>query len=327
MMMARFLCLCLTVLLLPLGAHAYGVGTPIATDSRIKTFVYNENDVYRLLTHYGYQLNIEFGNKEEIETISVGDRTGWQIIPAGQRLFVRGMEDKAHTNMTVVTNRHAYQFDLYSSPPGEQGWDELVYVVRFYYPEDQDIQTAAMGGGFGGGMAMGAPPYGGYVAPPSPMYYPPVQPPYNPAAYGAVPYGSSPVSMMTSPPMMDPYGGGDIPSQAALQPAPMLQSQPSQGYGMAPPAPPPAAPNYNYSFTGEQSILPTQMYDDGQRTTLVFAANQMTPQISVVTPAGKEQVAAMNVTGQTVTLEGIFARMVLRVGGSHACIYNENLAK
>jgi type IV secretion system protein VirB9 len=109
----------------------------VVTDSRIKTFVYNENDVYNVLTHYGYQSNIEFGRNEEVQTISVGDRVAWQIIPAGRRLFVKAMEENAHTNMTVVTNKRAYQFDLASSGqvplhPSE----ELVYVVRFYYPDE-----------------------------------------------------------------------------------------------------------------------------------------------------------------------------------------------
>lgn len=112
--------------------------TPIVSDSRIKTFVYNENDVFSVLTHYGYQSNIEFGKHEVIQTVSVGDRVAWQIVPAGQRLFIKALEEKAHTNMTVVTNKRAYQFDLRSS--GRQPLhpsEELVYVVRFFYPEMQ----------------------------------------------------------------------------------------------------------------------------------------------------------------------------------------------
>jgi len=115
-------------------------GAPIVTDSRIKTFVYNENDVFNVLTHYGYQSNVEFGRNEEVQTISVGDRVAWQIVPSGRRLFIRAMEENAHTNMTVVTNKRAYQFDLQASgdaplTPSE----ELVYVIRFFYPDEQAI--------------------------------------------------------------------------------------------------------------------------------------------------------------------------------------------
>jgi type IV secretion system protein VirB9 len=110
---------------------------PITTDSRIKTLVFNPNEVFTITTHYGYQSNIEFGPKEVIDTISVGDRIGWQITPAGRRLFIRAQEENAHTNMTVITNLRAYQFDLRSSAADAVfGSEELTYVVRFFYPED-----------------------------------------------------------------------------------------------------------------------------------------------------------------------------------------------
>lgn len=143
----RVMMLTVLMAIISSSALAFVTGTPVPTDSRIKTFVYNANDVYRVLTHYGYQMNIEFGDDEEIETVSVGERAGWQITPTEDRLFVRAMEDKAHTNMTVITNKRTYQFDLYSSQPGQQGWDELVYVVRFYYPENirPNHQFAARG--------------------------------------------------------------------------------------------------------------------------------------------------------------------------------------
>lgn len=281
---------CGMAFIFPVCAHAFGGGTPIATDSRIKTFVYNENDVYRLLTHYGYQLNIEFGNKEEIETISVGDRTGWQIIPAGQRLFIRAMEDKAHTNMTVVTNRHAYQFDLYSAPPGQQGWDELVYVVRFYYPMDERM------GGTGGGMpAMAAMP-------------------------ASMPMGGGYAAAAPMPPMNQGYPPSQQPMMQAPMPSPMIQTpmqQPAMmgGGGMA-------QSNYAYSFNGEQAIVPGQMYDDGRQTYLVFSPNQMVPQVSGVM-GGREQGVAASTQGSTVIVQGVYPQLVLRFGNSQACIFNE----
>lgn len=110
---------------------------PVITDSRVKTLVYNENDVYSLLTHYGYQSNIEFHPKERIQTVVLGDRVNWQVIPSGRRLFIRPQEENLHTNMTVVTSERSYQFDLRSNGGGAlKGDEELVYVVRFYYPQE-----------------------------------------------------------------------------------------------------------------------------------------------------------------------------------------------
>ncbi len=126
----------LGALMVPALSHA---SQPVVTDSRIKTFVYNEYDVYNIYTLYGYQTSLEFGHDEEIVTISVGDRISWQIVPVGYRLFIRPMEEDAHTNMTVITTERAYQFDLSSSKSSKlQPNEELSYVVRFYYPDEDE---------------------------------------------------------------------------------------------------------------------------------------------------------------------------------------------
>ena len=125
------------LILFPFYSFGADIPLPVATDSRIKTFVYSENDVFNVVTHYGYQSNIEFGNQEEIETISVGDRVPFQIVPAGRRLFIRALAANARTNMTVITNKHAYQFDVASVPAPLMPNEELVYVIRFFYPGDK----------------------------------------------------------------------------------------------------------------------------------------------------------------------------------------------
>lgn len=123
-------------------ALAADISQPVVSDSRVKTFVYNENEVYPVLTQYGYQTNIEFGRGEEVQTISVGDRVAWQIIPAGRRLFIQTLSDNAETNLTVVTDRRAYQFDLRSTGHSRGNEDRLVYVARFYYPDEDWDQPA-----------------------------------------------------------------------------------------------------------------------------------------------------------------------------------------
>lgn len=108
---------------------------PITTDSRIKTLVYNVNEIHQLKFHYGYQSYIEFAEGEKIETISVGEPFAWKLTPMGQRLFVRALEISAHTNMTLITNKRTYHFDIKSGEYDGKIDEELVYVVRFYYPE------------------------------------------------------------------------------------------------------------------------------------------------------------------------------------------------
>lgn len=108
---------------------------PITTDSRVKTYIYNENEVYKITIYYGYQTSIEFGKGEEVATISMGDSYAWKLNPIGNRLFIKPLEDDMHTNMTIITNKRAYQFDLFSQKVDANLNKELVYVMRFYYPD------------------------------------------------------------------------------------------------------------------------------------------------------------------------------------------------
>lgn len=108
---------------------------PITTDSRIRTLVYNPNEVYELKFFYNYQSFIEFAEDEEIEMISIGEAFAWRLTPAGKRLFIRPLEISAHTNMTIITNKRTYHFDIRSSEYTGKADEDLVYTVRFFYPQ------------------------------------------------------------------------------------------------------------------------------------------------------------------------------------------------
>lgn len=244
MNMKTILSFFLGVILLPALALAY---QPVVTDSRIKTFVYNEYDVYNIYTQYGYQTNIEFAYDEEIVTVSVGDRIGWQIVPVGQRLFIRPMEEDSHTNMTVITSERAYQFDLSSSKdkalrPNE----ELSYVVRFYYPEEDDRLRFA----------------------------PPVQP-----------------QQMVE----------------AVQP-------PELSY------------NYAYTYTGQDTLAPLKIYDNGQQTFLEMPAG-LEPSVFAVGQDGKEYPArATRGQNNQLVVDAVSSKIILRYSESDfVSIYNEGI--
>ena len=132
----------LTIIFL-FSANMASADEPITTDNRIKTYLYNENEIYPLVIFYGYQTSIEFGHGEEVVTISMGDSYSWQITPVGRRLFIKPMEDNMHTNMTILTNKRAYQFDLFSKKVDGELNKELVYVMRFYYPETKQDSSAS----------------------------------------------------------------------------------------------------------------------------------------------------------------------------------------
>lgn len=109
--------------------------TPLTTDSRIRTLVYNPNEVYELKFYYNYQSFIEFAEDEEIEVISIGEAFAWRLTPAGKRLFIRPLEIAAHTNMTIITNKRIYHFDIRSDEFTGKADEDLVYTIRFFYPQ------------------------------------------------------------------------------------------------------------------------------------------------------------------------------------------------
>lgn len=107
----------------------------LTKDSRIKKYIYNPNDVYLLQLQFGYQSQIEFEKNEVIKTISIGDTYAWKMTPINNRLFINPMENNARTNMTVITNKRTYQFDIVTKAFADDGVSALVYVLSFYYPK------------------------------------------------------------------------------------------------------------------------------------------------------------------------------------------------
>jgi type IV secretion system protein VirB9 len=108
---------------------------PIATDSRIRTLRFSPNEVYQFIGHYGYQSTIEFGADEKIQTVSIGDSLAWMVNPSGNRLFLKPIEQNALTNMTVITDKHSYLFELHAEETTDIRSEQMVFVVRFIYPQ------------------------------------------------------------------------------------------------------------------------------------------------------------------------------------------------
>jgi type IV secretion system protein VirB9 len=135
MIVARII-LTLLIILNVSGSFAeYDDDIPLTTDNRIKTYVYSPNEVYLLVLHFGFQSSIEFAKNESIETITMGDSYPWKITPLGNRLFIKPMEKNIRTNMTIITNRRTYQFDIVAKTLEDGDENNLVYVMRFQYPK------------------------------------------------------------------------------------------------------------------------------------------------------------------------------------------------
>ena len=108
----------------PVPAHA--------ADSRLVTRLYSKEEVVRVEGRLGVQATIAFADDEHIENVAIGDSATWQVTPnkRANLLFVKPLAARARTNMTVVTDRHTYFFDLVAG-----GSPSPLYVLRFTYPE------------------------------------------------------------------------------------------------------------------------------------------------------------------------------------------------
>lgn len=117
---------------------------PMPIDSRIRIMVYNPDDVFKFTGYYGYQASIELAKDEEVISISMGDTTAWQLVPAGYRIFIKPIEQDATTNMTLITNKRTYFFELYAEETTDIRDPDMVFNVKFIYPDEEegdDIRT------------------------------------------------------------------------------------------------------------------------------------------------------------------------------------------
>jgi type IV secretion system protein VirB9 len=113
-------------------------GAGAQSDPRLASRLYDANQVVRVEGRLGVQTTIAFGEDELIENIAIGDSANWQVTPnkKANLLFVKPLLAKAGTNLTVVTDRRTYFFDLAASPSSQ-----ATYVLRFRYPEKPVEQT------------------------------------------------------------------------------------------------------------------------------------------------------------------------------------------
>ena len=131
------------LILSPMMAYAGKKPTPGSVDHRIKTVIYDPRNVIEIIGHYGFATHIVFSHSESILHISAGDSLAWQIIPNGHHLFVKPSEDKADTNITVITDKRTYNFDLKAHGNRRRKAKDLTYELIFKYPEDELKQALA----------------------------------------------------------------------------------------------------------------------------------------------------------------------------------------
>lgn len=120
------------------AALAKSFPRPVREDARIRVVRFDPNNVVEIPTSFGFATTVEFGT-EQIQTVVSGDTIGWQVVPQGNRLFIKPAEKPIgnlnSTNLTVITDKRNYYLHLTTGTRRNP-----VFIVRFDY---SDAATAA----------------------------------------------------------------------------------------------------------------------------------------------------------------------------------------
>lgn len=231
------------VLALALLGSALVAVPAFARDVRLTQRLYNAEEVVRIDGKMGVQATVAFADDEHIENVAVGDAESWQITPnkRANLLFVKPLAATARTNMTVITDRHTYYFDLVANPRATP-----VYALKFTYP----AEPKAANGGANAQVAL------------------------NDAEREALDSDQAPVD--------------------------------------------PAQLNFAWRTTGPARLIPQRLYDDGESTYAIWPAGVPIPAILVTNDKGDEGPVNFAVRGDTIVIDGVPSRIVLRVGKDRA---------
>ncbi len=110
-------------------------------DPRLVEIHYDPMQIIRVEGRVNVQATIRFEAGEAIQNVAIGDSQKWQVTPSRSAniLFVKPLAERAATNLTVVTDRRVYLFDLVAS----NSHRNPLYVMSFTFPEVEMAEDQA----------------------------------------------------------------------------------------------------------------------------------------------------------------------------------------
>ncbi|MBR5675471.1 MAG: P-type conjugative transfer protein VirB9 [Neisseriaceae bacterium] len=136
---AAFLCL--------FSGSLYAAVTPQGTDkdSRIQYVEYDTDNVVKIRAKVGYTVTVQLDPSENAEqgVVVSGNKQGWAMETKGNNLIFKPAAEKGlNTNLTVITNKRTYVFDLglagcSYNQHGKKVCSVPTYLLRFTYPEEK----------------------------------------------------------------------------------------------------------------------------------------------------------------------------------------------
>lgn len=104
-------------------------------DSRIVTFAYTPDVVFKLPVTVGMHTHIQLGADEElVEVPRLGDKVRWRVEGNERNLYIKSTVPDTRTSLSLVTSRRTYQFELVATQKG----DERVQQAAFSYPDVEE---------------------------------------------------------------------------------------------------------------------------------------------------------------------------------------------
>jgi type IV secretion system protein VirB9 len=123
--------------------HADSVPMRGSADSRIRTVLYSPDEVVRLYGFVGYHLDLEFASDESFLGLSAGDPEAVTYSAHENVLTLRPKAVSSQMNLTVSTNKRRYYFEYtIAAHPSSRFADEVMYAVRFMYPENPSLKES-----------------------------------------------------------------------------------------------------------------------------------------------------------------------------------------
>jgi len=123
----------------PVMAEQAPVG--FKSDVRIKRYVYDENNVYKLNLYLKSVTALQFADGENVESILIGDSASWEVVKLkmGNVISLKPIINDALTNMTIYTDKRVYTFELISAGEIKAGMNagaDQAFRTVFTYPEE-----------------------------------------------------------------------------------------------------------------------------------------------------------------------------------------------
>ena len=136
---------CILILMILLSQSVFALETPHSGrfDRRVKHINYNQQQVVKLVGHYGFSTDIAFAVGEAIKQIAMGDADAWAVTPVDNHIFIKPKAEIAVTNMTVLTNKRVYNFELsahWSKNGAHPHPNDMMFSVQFNYPNANKLK-------------------------------------------------------------------------------------------------------------------------------------------------------------------------------------------